>query len=224
MVTRADALAAAERLLVDFDRRQGYRWDANRGEYVSLWNGQTISGETVLHAVDTLNSQYVSDEVALITERLLDGRYDIATWQERMASTVKDAWIVNLRIGRGPDIGYPEYGAAGARLRQLYNQLNGFAFAISNGELTGRQISARAKLYALSAITAYWLGRQHAKRAAGFTHEIRLLNPAEHCDDCIGYAARGIQPIGTLPEPGEGSVCGANCKCEKKYFTADQIP
>ena len=96
------------------------------------------------------------------------------------------------------------------------------AIEIAEGDLSPAQISARSKLYINSSNKQYWRGKMEAKLAAGFTEEQRFLNPAEHCDDCVGYAARGRVPIGTLPEPGEASACQENCRCTKKYYRAGE--
>jgi len=79
-------------------------------------------------------------------------------------------------------------------------------------------------LYVNASNKQYWRGKTEAKLAAGFVEEQRFLNPAEHCGDCEGFAARGRVPIGTLPPPGEDSECQTNCKCTMKYYKAgDQV-
>lgn len=43
--------------------------------------------------------------------------------------------------------------------------------------------------------------------------ERRVLGSDNSCDDCIALAALGWQDFGELPEPGQDSICKANCKC-----------
>jgi hypothetical protein len=68
----------------------------------------------------------------------------------------------------------------------------------------------------------YWRGKTEGKIQAGYVSEQRFLNPAEHCDDCKRFAARGRVPVGTLPPPGEDSVCQTNCKCTMKFYKAGE--
>jgi hypothetical protein len=46
----------------------------------------------------------------------------------------------------------------------------------------------------------------------------KLDGQAQHCQDCLDYAARGIVPIGTLPLPGQRCACRARCRCSIEYF------
>jgi hypothetical protein len=78
-------------------------------------------------------------------------------------------------------------------------------------------------MYANKTRTAYYDGKVAAAKDAGLVEERRRLNPAEHCADCIGFANLGWQPIGSLPEPGEQSVCRANCKCTKEFRDQDDV-
>lgn len=43
--------------------------------------------------------------------------------------------------------------------------------------------------------------------------ERRVLGSDISCADCVAFAALGWQPFGTLPEPGQDSVCKSNCHC-----------
>ena len=47
------------------------------------------------------------------------------------------------------------------------------------------------------------------------------MGVAEHCPDCISFAAEGWQPIGHFPTPCDGSTqCLVNCQCHKEYRKA----
>jgi hypothetical protein len=92
------------------------------------------------------------------------------------------------------------------------------AQAISSGiQKIDGSLRQRAGLYANAARSAFWQVRTRIHDATGDDEERRELGDAEHCEDCIGYAEMGWQPIGTLPEPGEASVCRSRCKCGKSY-------
>lgn len=197
----------------------GYRWDNDAARYRSKDTGRFVSESALRADLDRFNSQVVNTSLQDITDRMIDGRITLDKWQEQMAAELKDAWGVNVRVGRGgaAQMTAVDYGRYGGRLGYEYNRLNAFAVEIQMGTLTPAQIKARASLYANATRVGYWDGQTAAFRAAGFTEERRVLNPAEHCGDCIGYAAQGWQPLGSLPEPGTQSVCQRNCRCTKEY-------
>jgi hypothetical protein len=46
----------------------------------------------------------------------------------------------------------------------------------------------------------------------------RILDfQAQHCQDCLDYAARGLVPIGSVPLPGQRCACRARCRCRVEY-------
>ena len=154
-----------------------------------------------------------------ITQRYVDGKIDINAWQKGMRKEIKDSHIVSSTAGRGgrDSMTKADWGRTGGRLKQQYGYLDGLALERINGEVSDAQMMARAKMYAGNNRKAYYDGQVAANKDAGFTEERRILHPAEHCDDCEGFEAQGWQPIGTLPEPGEESVCMSNCKCTKEF-------
>lgn len=110
-----------------------------------------------------------------------------------------------------------DWGRVVEQVRGEFGYLAQFAQDVADGKLSPAQIAARASLYSQHAQVSYWQANVSAKRQAGFTQERRVLGQAEHCPDCVGYAAEGWVPIGSLPAPGDGSVCRANCQCTKEY-------
>lgn len=198
-------------------------WEAATARYRSKATGRFVAESTIRTDMERYNERAVADAIGDITNRLLDGRIDLATWQQRMAAEIKDAHIINLQVGRGGKAvtEFSDYGRAGARLRFQYRKLDDFAKEIQLGDLTEAQIRNRARMYALAPRTAYYDGLTAAKYAAGYIRERRVLNNAEHCQSCVTYAALGWQPIGSLPEPGVDSECLTSCKCEKQYEKED---
>jgi len=210
-----------DRLVYELATAPTYTWDSNAARYRSKATGRFVSEKAILADIERYNERAVSDAVGELTDRLIDGRLDLADWQRRMAREIKDSYVVNLQVGRGgvAQTGFSDYGRIGGRLRFQYQKLNDFAAEIQLGDLTEAQIRVRARMYAMAPRTAYFDGKTAAKIDGGYTHEARKLNPAEHCEDCITLAALGRQPIGTLPEPGDGSTaCRTNDKCEKVYY------
>jgi hypothetical protein len=215
--------------------RGGVRHSASKGDYIWNANGRSVSDAQIQKQLDKLNDAYY-DNVTRLAERLDSGNLSIAQWQERMRKEVKDVHRTNYIIGRGGvDKMTPrDWGRLGSDLRWMqYKALDGFALDIANGKrlpdgsfrpYSEAEIKARSRLYVNASNKQYWRGKTEAKLAAGFVEEQRFLNPAEHCGDCEGFAARGRVPIGTLPPPGEDSECQTNCKCTMKYYKVDETP
>ena len=202
--------------------RGGVRHSRTKGAYIWNSNGREVADSHIQKKLDGIVDDF-SENTRRLAERLENGNITTAQWQDKMRREIKDIHRTQYIVGRGGvDVMTPrDYGRLGADLRwQHYNRLDKFALEIADGKLSPAQINARAKLYMNSSNKQYWRGKTEAKLAAGYVTEQRFLNPAEHCPDCVGYAARGRRPIGTLPEPGEDSQCQANCKCIKRYYKA----
>lgn len=199
-------------------RTHGYYFDRDEAVYRSRYNNRAVSEETVLANADRYE-ETITENIVRLTERFVDGGIDLESWQVRVADEIKNGYIVSASVGRGgrDQMTSADWGRVGGRLRWEYTYLENFALEIYQGNLTEAQILQRAKLYGRSVRVGYFDGLTAAKQAGVFVEERRVLGVAEHCPDCIEYANMGWQPIGTLPEPGERSVCLRNCKCSKHY-------
>ncbi|MCP5101011.1 MAG: hypothetical protein GY943_36130 [Chloroflexi bacterium] len=197
----------------------GYVWDNNAGRYRSRETGRFVSESAIRSDLDRFNETIIRENLSSVTDKLLNGNITLEQWQRRLANELKDAWRLNQMIGRGgkSQMTQADYGRLGGRLRFEYDRLNRLAIEIKAGMLTEAQIRARVGLYANAPRVGFYDGLTAAQQAAGLVEERRVLNPAEHCSDCIGYADQGWQPIGTLPMPGEKSQCMRNCKCTMEY-------
>ncbi len=206
------------RFLVDLASRAGYVWEKVTARYRDKATGRFISEQVLVNLAESFTG-FTQDNLTSITDKMISGKISLADWQRQFAQELKDAYVVNVQIGRGGKnaMTQADYGRIGQRLRGEYKYLNDFAKEIANGDLSAAQIQARVDQYAAGTRKAYYDGRTAACKAGGFTEERRILHPAEHCGDCLEYAGKGWQPIGTLPEPGESSQCRNNCKCEKIY-------
>ena len=197
----------------------GYIWDNDSGRYRSRATGRFVAESTIRNDLNRFNETIIRENLGSITEKLINGNITLEQWQRRLANELKDAWRLNQMIGRGgkSQMTQADYGRLGGRLRFEYDRLNRLAIEIKAGMLTEAQIRARVGLYANAPRVGFYDGVNAAKVAAGLTEMRRVLNPAEHCPDCEGYASEGWVPIGTLPMPGEKSQCLRNCKCTVEY-------
>jgi hypothetical protein len=198
----------------------GFVFIKELGRYRDLSTGQFIAESTLVGLMEDYSGNFLEPALVSLTQRMLDGTLSIADWQVRFAQALKDAYLTAAMIGRGGRamMTWADYGSVGGRLRMEYKFLDQFAQEIKLGLLSENQILARARLYAQSLRTAYWNGVRARNLATGTkTKERRVLHPAEHCVDCVGYASQGWVPIGTLPSPGLGSECLHHCKCTMEF-------
>jgi hypothetical protein len=173
-------------------------------------------GTLVDGRIDKLETQ-----LKRFTRMLGDGSITLDQWQGSIREAIKAAHIQAATIGYGgrSEMGSAEYGRIGQRLRAEYTYLQGFVRDLLDGRISAPMATARIGLYAQSVRGSYWQGTEMREQQRGFSLMRRILDAqAVHCQDCLGYAARGIVPIGSVPMPGVRCACGARCKCTVKYF------
>lgn len=198
-------------------QRYRYTSGAKKGQFVSI------------KALQSLTSSYQEQQAnigASITDRLIAEEINVEQWMREVASSLKTAHINMFSLGFGGQakLGAQEYGAIGARLKSEYEYLRNFAQEVEDGKLSDKQIQARIKLYYNNLWQTYEIGRERAHKNADYNWERRRTAPAENCSDCLGYEAQGWVSIGSLPPPGSGSQCRANCLCWKEYKKGDRKP
>lgn len=201
-----------------------YTWDKTAGRYRDP-AGRFVGEKKVLALGERYTAEFIQPRLETITQRFIAGKIDLATWQTQFARELKDGYLVQYMIGRGgrAQMGAADFGRIGGHLAFEYRHLDQFAQEIKAGKLSAGQILTRAGMYADGVRTSFFEGLTAAKGDAGYVEERRILNPAEHCEDCIGYAGLGWQPIGSLPPPGIGSRCNHNCRCTMDYRTAAEM-
>lgn len=193
-----------------------FSWNPDNIKFV------TAEGELEDDIVRALVDDYLDDlegVLGRITRDLIDGEITLKQWQEAMARRIKDAYSQLGAMGKGGrnNLTRSDWGRIGGRVRYQLNRLDKFAGEIAAGELSPAQIKFRAEMYARAPGTSYWDSVTAAAEESKYTEMRRYLRPAEHCVDCIDYAARGWQPIGSLPMPKTESRCMTNCKCVVKF-------
>lgn len=194
---------------------------ARGGRYRDLQTGRFVTTREVEALIDNTIAR-MADDLEALAAGAADPRNPMS------AREFRDAAALILRNGHGQmamlgaggraRMTPSAWGRVGRLLRDEYAYLANFATELDAGTISVAQATARARLYANKMRTAYYdIKTQRLAASGGYTQERRILGNAEHCDDCIGYAAQGWVRIGTLPEPGERSRCMNNCKCSKEY-------
>lgn len=194
--------------------------------FYNVTTGRFVSKRIVLGLLER-RIGYAKTMIGSVTREFTEGRLDLGDWQRLMAEHVKMLHTHSAALGKGgwARMNPSDWGRVGGNIRFHYDKLENFAREIKGGarKLTPGQIQVRAGMYGNSGWAAYWRAHTAAARDAALAQEKRVLDPvAENCEDCVGYAARGWQPLGTLPEPGENSRCLTNCRCSKRYRISEE--
>ena len=194
-----------------YDRDAG-RYRDERGKFLS----KSAVGQLVDKRIDKLEGL-----LKRYTRMLGDGQITLDQWQGSVREAIKAAHIQAAIVGYGgrEAMGSAEFGRIGQRLRLEYGYLQNFVRDLLDGRVSSPMALARIGLYAKSVRGSYWQGTELREQERGFSLMRRKLDAqAQHCQDCLDYAARGIVPIGSLPMPGQRCACRARCRCSVEYF------
>jgi hypothetical protein len=125
-----------------------------------------------------------------------------------------------LGIGGRSRMTPADWGRVGSMLKEQYKYLGEFSKEIADGKLSEAQIKARLHMYLNSSRSAYERAHSVNAKNLGMDEEAWLMGQVagEHCEDCLALNAKGWQPIGTFPIPGDGSTsCLTSCACSVDY-------
>jgi len=196
-----------------------WRYDPISGRYRGA-NGRFLSARAVEALVDGRINK-LGTELRRFTRMLSDGDITLDQWQASVREALKLVHVQAAIIGNGgrETMGAADWGRIGQRLRVEYAYLQNFANDLLGARVSTAQSLARIGLYAQSVRSTYWEGTTIRSEKQGYSLMRRILDgQAEHCQDCLDYAARGVVSIGSLPLPGQRCACRANCRCSVKYF------
>lgn len=200
------------------DRFGWYPGQGKTGRYRDNATGRFVSQMRVRSDIDGYidNSKTRIDALA---NQLRNRQISLAEWQTSMRQEIKAMHLNTSMVAHGgrAQMTQADWGRAGQQLRQQYQYLDRFAADIASGKvsLDGR-LNVRAGMYAESARGTYEQETRRVSAQSGLTEERRILHAKESCGDCVEYAGRGWQPIGTLPRIGD-SQCRVNCRCTFEY-------
>lgn len=158
----------------------------DRNQYQDATTGKFIAQSRVRSLMQRFENKQ-KETVRAISDRLSNGEISIQRWVFEMRQAIKDAYVVQYTVGKGgyDNMSQADWGRVGGILRQQYQYLNNFAAEAARGDLTPRQIAARAGLYIDSSTQAFERGKA---------------------------ASHGLFNLPAYP--GDGSTeCMANCRC-----------
>jgi hypothetical protein len=202
----------------DTSQLSQYQYDPRSRRYRNRASGQYLSAKTVRSAVDTvIDAQTV--KMRSLAQSLVNREIALSDWQMQSAALLK---ALHVALGLAANGGLAntsnaDLGYIASRIKEQYKYLNKMALQIRKGEqpLDGTLV-ARAELYTQAGRALYENVVGRAAVNSGATEERSVLGPADHCQDCVGEAAKGWQPIGSLIPIGERQ-CLANCHCTMQY-------
>jgi hypothetical protein len=228
MQTLAPRLDAVTSPLWSYDKRSNRYRDTSTGRFLSQRNLQLLQQRHIAA---------VQADIGQIGELLLKGSISLGTWQEATAKSLKTLYLHQMVLARGglQQTTASDYLATGRLLKDQYVYLRGLAIDLQRGysinekgdrvPMTVGRFRQRLALYSKSGRVAFEEGKKRNATEQGGGYMRRFLGIAEHCSDCLRYAALGIQPIGALPLPGVACKCRSNCRCSVVYYQTleDQI-
>ncbi len=154
------------------------------------------------------------------------GDIGLDEWRAATTGELKTLHIMAALAGSGgDDLDASQRQTVGAQLGGQFGYLNRLTTQLATGEQApDARFLARVGMYADAARTTFAGAERGQAQADGALWERRVLGETEHCPECLEYAARGWQPVGSLPLPGEDSSCMVNCACEMEYSSAAEKP
>lgn len=196
----------------------GFYFDASRQRYIQvLASGKTRAvSQALINRDVTRFARYTRSEMSSLTAQLVNGEITQDVWYTQMRTMMRVSYRQSVTIANGglETMTPSHWGSFGAEMKKQYQYLDNFRAEIMSGKqaLDGRAVT-RAGMYGDANYAQYqnWKLKQEVK--AGYELEgRRVLHPAEHCGDCVTYAALGWVPIDQVPPIG-ASRCLTHCKC-----------
>lgn len=197
----------------------GFTFSRDTARYHNTSTGRFVARRDVLNLMDrSINTaeRRLGDLVTALHEQ----RISPGIFQEQMRTELRRLHLQNAALGSGgfDRLGPREYGRAGQMLRGDYQRLSNLAQGIVDGNVSLPQALNRVSGYAGTARSNFLAAERDAARDGAQRRGVRMeerrrLGASEHCVDCVRYAGLGWQPLGTLPVPGEASICSRNCRC-----------
>lgn len=198
-----------------------YTWNEQAVRYVDNRTGRFVSRSDVMGSLDAALESAKGRGRAL-SEQLRAGQLSLQDWETGMRQTVKEVHLYSAAAARGgwAQMSYADFGNVGPAMRFQYERLHNFGAQIAAGLPLDGHFMQRTELYMLSGRSSYHKQDTVVQREAGMTEERNILNPADHCDGCVGESARSWVPLGKLVPPGN-RLCLSRCKCQVEYREGD---
>lgn len=212
-----------------YDNIPGYVWDEEAGLYRKLdKKGKKDEWIAFLILVAILIDLHdrAADRFSLLVEDALEGRILVVDLQQALMLELRHLYNASsaLAVGGYGNMTTAEFERNALILRGEYRYMVGFMRDLMSGKLTLAQADARVRLYAGKAYSRFWFEHTRRQRIKGKIEERWITRHDErvcHTQDrqgCAELGALGWVPIGSLPNPGDGTTqCLGACRCRKEY-------
>jgi hypothetical protein len=192
----------------------GYAWDTRLHNYVSLETGRMVA-RAKIHQLLRDVTQDCATTLGKLGEAVARGQITPRQFYEAAQITLKHLHNANaaLAVGGWDRMTATEWGRNGGILQSEYRHLAEFTRQIAAGELTEKQIIARAQTYADSGFSRYWeLDRNIQIRNGSKEERLVTVGDERVCPICLETEASEWQPIGTIAIPQH-----VGCRCGLQY-------
>lgn len=152
-----------------------------------------------------------------IARLLASDKIDLPTFQIRFAEELKLSHLRSASFGAGgrQQMSARQFGYVGAKLKEEYGFLDGFAQALANGELTATQALNRAGMYGQGIRSSFFRAEHQTKDRDGFLGKRSLDAGASHCPECVTYSTQGkYVPASEIIPIATNCTCKRFCRCQ----------
>lgn len=200
-----------------------YTWDQRLTHGLGAYR-DTATGHIVKASVarGAIFSHLDNGDMVEWTKQLQGGAVDLSSWQNGMRKMIKDNHVLSVANANGgwSQMGPKQYGFAGAKIKEQYKYLDGWANDIASGKapMDGRMLN-RAAMYENAAYHTYSKAQEKIAVDQDFDQRRSVLDPAsKSCSGCIAAANLGWVDIDdpALPDLGKRD-CLANDRCTMEY-------
>lgn len=201
------------------------KYDQQLKRYRYIDSGRFVSREATINLQkDYLKQQ--TDKLTGLAARIKANEPGIA---REAGETLKRIHLSNAIIAANgiDNVSQSDLGKIGNILKQQYstgvNKETGDRFGLKfllqeSPNQSEEMIAHRLNLFAQSGGLSGNIIKESKAVEKGLRFERRILGITDHhCAECLDYAARGWQVIGTLPKPKTACSCKSNCKCTMDY-------
>jgi hypothetical protein len=195
-------------------------WDDKVKRYRYLSSGRFVS-QTVVEKLTRDRITQVKKDLQTIGQLLIDGKINLATWEQETALALKVLHIQTYTLHKGgaANMTATDYSLIEQALREEFQYLHNFTIDIYEGRVSEAQFNARLAGYSRKSRYSAELARRELAYSSNSGYAKRFLGPTDRsCRECLYYASLGLQPIGILPLPTQKCSCRSNCLCSIRYY------
>lgn len=194
-----------------------YLWNEAAAQYIDKSTGRFVGRQVIRVQLDKVVDAS-GEAMRGLSQQLRDGAIDLADWQMGMMQQIKITHLAGAAMQRGgwQQMTQADFGRVGQIVRREYGFLRDFAEQIASGKqkLDGNVLRRSTQFGQAGRETYYQFWGLEGDRR-GFDEERSILNPADHCSECVEQDAKGFQPRGQMVPIGQ-RICRKNCRCSQE--------